>query len=124
MYETLFVPITEFILCYLQALEREVIWVMRVSLIFVAAAATVMAIVVDTIYGLWFLCSDLVYVILFPQLILVIYTKFTNTYGVLTGFILGLFFRLSGGNCFNTDWICTTNFQLTECFYLLSSVFL
>ena len=81
----------------MQSSEREVIWVMRIAIIFVAAAATVMAIVVDTIYGLWFLCSDLVYVILFPQLVLVVYTKCTNTYGVLTGFILGLFFRLSGG---------------------------
>ncbi len=70
---------------------------MRVAIIFVAAAATVMAIVVDSIYGLWFLCSDLVYVVLFPQLVLVVYTSFTNTYGVWAGFVLGLFFRLTGG---------------------------
>lgn len=70
---------------------------MRGSIFGVGALATVMAILVTSIYELWFLCADLVYVLLFPQLVCVIYIKYTNTYGSLAGYLLGLFFRLSGG---------------------------
>ncbi|XP_045214983.1 high-affinity choline transporter 1-like [Mercenaria mercenaria] len=79
------------------ASEREILWVMRVSIFGVGILATVMGITVDSIYTLWFLCSDLVYVVLFPQLLCVIYLRWTNTYGSLAGYILGLFFRLAGG---------------------------
>lgn len=70
---------------------------MRVAIFGVGLMATLMAIFVDSIYGLWYLCSDLVYVILFPQLISVVYLKDTNTYGSLAGYLIGLFFRLAGG---------------------------
>lgn len=70
---------------------------MRLGIFGVGAMATAMAIEVDSIYDLWFLCSDLVYVILFPQLVSVVYLSGTNTYGSLTGFIVGIFFRIAGG---------------------------
>ena len=70
---------------------------MRFGIFGVGAMATAMAITVDSIYDLWFLCSDLVYVVLFPQLVSVVYLSGTNTYGSLAGFIFGLFFRLTGG---------------------------
>ena len=70
---------------------------MRISIFGVGILATVMGIAVDSIYSLWFLCSDLVYVVLFPQLVCVIYVGWTNTYGSLAGYILGLLFRLAGG---------------------------
>lgn len=82
---------------FFQASENEILIVMRISIFGVGILATVMGIVVDSIYALWFLCSDLVYVVLFPQLLCVIYLKWTNTYGSLAGYILGLFFRLAGG---------------------------
>ncbi len=70
---------------------------MRIAILFVGVAATVMAIVVNSIYGLLYLCADLVYVVLFPQLLCVLHVKFANTYGSLTGYIVGMFLRLSGG---------------------------
>lgn len=70
---------------------------MRGATLGVGILATVMAITVDSIYFLWYLCSDLVYVILFPQLVCVVYFRGTNTYGSLAGYFVGLFFRLSGG---------------------------
>lgn len=70
---------------------------MRVAIILVGAAATLFAITVDSVYGLWYLCADLVYVILFPQLLCCVHIPFTNTYGSIAGFALGLFFRLTGG---------------------------
>ena len=81
----------------MQASEREVIWVMRFGILGVGALATVMGITITTIYGLWYLCADLVFVILFPQLVSVVYLRDTNTYGSLSGYLGGLLFRLLGG---------------------------
>ncbi len=81
----------------LQASEREIIWVMRGAILGVGILAMVMGIAIESIYGLWFLCADLVYVILFPQLVSVVYLKGTNTYGSLSGYIIGLLMRLLGG---------------------------
>ncbi|VDO29173.1 unnamed protein product, partial [Brugia timori] len=63
----------------------------------VGFCATLMALTINSIYGLWYLCADLVYVILFPQLVCVVYFKHSNTYGSVTGYIVGLLLRLSGG---------------------------
>lgn len=82
---------------YLQASEREVIIVMRIAIMGVTGLALIMALTVESIYILWYLCADLVYVILFPQLICVIYMDSSNTYGSLAGYVFGLFFRVSGG---------------------------
>ncbi|KAK0058927.1 high-affinity choline transporter 1, partial [Biomphalaria pfeifferi] len=79
------------------ASEREIIWVMRAAIFGVTALALAMALCVKSIYVLWYLCADLVYVILFPQLLCVIYIKKSNTYGSLAGYILGLFIRIAGG---------------------------
>ena len=80
------------------ASEHEVVWVMKISIVIVGAIATYMALTVHSIYGLWYLSSDLVYVILFPQLVCVVHFKHhCNTYGSLAGFIVGLFLRAGGG---------------------------
>jgi high affinity choline transporter 7 len=81
----------------LQAGDREILWIMRLGIVLVGAAASVMAIVVNSIYGLWYLCGDLVYVILFPQLTCALFLPFANTYGALVGWIIGLVMRLMGG---------------------------
>ena len=70
---------------------------MRIGIFGVGVLAMVMGIMIDSIYELWYLCGDLVYVILFPQLVSVIYLSWTNTYGSLAGYIIGLLFRLLGG---------------------------
>ena len=70
---------------------------MRFGIFFVASLATIMGITITTVYGLWFLCSDLVYVVLFPQLFSVVYIKNTNTYGSMVAYWVGILLRLSGG---------------------------
>lgn len=62
----------------LQASEFEIVWVMRACVFWFGALATVMGILIKSIYGLWSLCSDLVYVILFPQLVCVVYVPFVS----------------------------------------------
>ena len=70
-------------------------WVMRIAIFVVGGMATYMALTIPTIYGLWALCSDLVYVILFPQLLCVVhFPEWCNTYGSLFSYCLGLTIRL------------------------------
>ena len=80
-----------------QASERELIWVIRFAIFGVGALATVMALKVQSIYALWYLCSDLVYAILFPQLCCVIYVPGANTYGAMMGYITAVVLRVGGG---------------------------
>lgn len=56
-----------------------------------------MALVTGTVYGLWSLSSDLVYVIIFPQLLSVLFVKGTNTYGSVAAYLFGLLLRIGGG---------------------------
>ncbi|XP_018652611.1 putative high-affinity choline transporter [Schistosoma mansoni] len=80
-----------------KASEIQVLWIMRASIFVIGAFACWLGISIQSIYGLWYLCSDLVYVILFPQLICVLYVRFSNTYGSLCSYLIGLFVRLTSG---------------------------
>ena len=70
---------------------------MRICIICVGGIATLIAIVVNSIYALFVLCGDLVYVVAFPQLTSVVYVPFSNTYGSAVGYILAFFLRVTGG---------------------------
>ena len=58
---------------------------MRGAALVFCAIATVMAIFVPSIYGLFVLCGDFVYVLLFPQLTCTLFLSFFNTFGSLSG---------------------------------------
>ncbi|XP_047456112.1 high-affinity choline transporter 1-like [Mugil cephalus] len=79
------------------ASDRELVWVMRITIFVFGALATAMALLTGSVYGLWYLSSDLVYVIIFPQLLSVLFVKGTNTYGSVAGYIFGLLLRIGGG---------------------------
>eukprot|EP00112_Aurelia_sp_Birch-Aquarium-sp1_P006717 Seg1735.3 transcript_id=Seg1735.3/GoldUCD/mRNA.D3Y31 product="High-affinity choline transporter 1" protein_id=Seg1735.3/GoldUCD/D3Y31 len=80
-----------------RASDREVIWVIRGTILVVGALATLIGLTVTSIYGLSYLCSDIIYVVLFPELLCVLYFKYANTYGALFGFFMGFLLRLLGG---------------------------
>lgn len=84
-------------MCFFQASDKEILWVMRVTVFVFGASATAMALLTKTVYGLWYRSSDLVYIIIFPQLLCVLFIKGTNTYGAVAGYISGLFLRITGG---------------------------
>ncbi|XP_041807208.1 high-affinity choline transporter 1-like [Chelmon rostratus] len=79
------------------ASDREIVWVMRLTIFVFGALATAMALLTGSVYGLWYLSSDLVYVIIFPQLLSVLFVKGTNTYGSVAAYIVGLLLRIGGG---------------------------
>ena len=83
---------------FFQKAEREVVWVMRAAILVVATAAVLMAITVRSVYSLFFLCSDFIYVVLFPQLLCAVHIPYTNYMGSAFGFVLGIFFRFAGGD--------------------------
>ena len=70
---------------------------MRITIFVFGAMATAMALLTGTVYGLWYLSSDLVYVIIFPQLLSVLFVRGTNTYGSVAGYVCGLLLRIGGG---------------------------
>ncbi|MCB1180196.1 MAG: sodium:solute symporter family protein [Leptospiraceae bacterium] len=63
----------------------------------IGLGATLIAIQVKSVYSLWFLCSDFVYCILFPQLLLALYDKKVTPIGSAVGFGVALFLRMGAG---------------------------
>ena len=69
----------------------------RGGIIVVGALATLVGLTVKSIYALFHLCSDLVFVILFPQLVGAVHIPFVNTYGSICAYVIGIILRVSGG---------------------------
>ena len=87
------------LLCFdRQASDVELKWVMRASIVVFGVVATSISLSITSVNQLFVLCSDFVYVVLFPQLFCVVYFSKCNTYGSLLGYIIGLFLRLGGGD--------------------------
>ncbi|WP_173918291.1 sodium:solute symporter family protein [Halobacillus sp. Marseille-Q1614] len=71
--------------------------VIKRTIIIVGVGAMIIAMNVQSVYTLWYLASDLVYTILFPQLTMALFYKNANLYGSIAGFCTALFLRLGGG---------------------------
>ncbi|MCK0191208.1 sodium:solute symporter family protein [Arenibacter sp. F20364] len=70
---------------------KRCIWIIGI-------AATILALNITSVYALWFLCSDFVYVLLFPQLVTALFFKKANFAGSLAGFIVAFVLRVGGGD--------------------------
>ncbi len=77
--------------------DREISVAMRLAILAVGAAATGLALTVQSVYSLWYLCADLVYVVLFPQLVMALFFRRANRVGALAGVIVGVVLRVGGG---------------------------
>ncbi len=71
--------------------------ILRSSIAILGAAAVVLALKVESVQALWFFTSDLVFVLLFPQLVYSLYDKKVNLAGSCVGFAVSLVLRLGGG---------------------------
>lgn len=80
-----------------QAMDTEIKKTIRISVLVIGIASTYLALTVQSVYTLWYLCADLVYVILFPQLVMALFSKNSNHIGALSGAFIGLVFRMGGG---------------------------
>jgi high affinity choline transporter 7 len=79
------------------ASDSETQTVIRVAVVLTGLLSASLALSVRSVYTLWALCGDLVYVVLFPQLLMALYFKKANRWGVVAGLIVGLVLRLGGG---------------------------
>ncbi|XP_040282262.1 high-affinity choline transporter 1-like [Bufo bufo] len=79
------------------ASEREVLWVMRLSMVLLGSAGMGLSFYSNSIYDLWFLSGELVYALLFPQLCCALFIPSANVYGSAAGFFIGFILRLLSG---------------------------
>lgn len=77
--------------------DEQVKKMIKRSIIIIGTASMIIALSVQSVYTLWYLASDLVYCILFPQLTMALFYKNANFHGALSGFIIAVFLRLGGG---------------------------
>jgi high affinity choline transporter 7 len=77
----------------LRSLKR----ILRGSIALLGGAAVVLALKVESVQALWFFTSDLVFVLLFPQLVYALFDRKTNLAGSCTAFAVSLVLRLGGG---------------------------
>ncbi|UOQ46560.1 sodium:solute symporter family protein [Halobacillus salinarum] len=80
-----------------KATGKDIKRTIRVSIIIIGLSATIVALNIDSVYTLWYLCADLVYCMLFPQLTTALFDKKANTYGAIAGLCVSFFLRLGGG---------------------------
>jgi high affinity choline transporter 7 len=69
----------------------------RLAIALLGGAATLMALRVQSVQALWFFTSDLVFVLLFPQLVCALFDRKANLAGSVTAFAVSLALRLGGG---------------------------
>jgi high affinity choline transporter 7 len=78
--------------------ERSLRVMLRISTVAVGVAATVIAVKIRSVQALWYLCSDFVYVILFPQLVMALFSKSANKAGSIAGLAVSFVLRFGGGD--------------------------
>jgi high affinity choline transporter 7 len=80
-----------------QANQAQLDRIIKRAIIIIGSAATLIALSAKSVYALWYLSSDLVYCILFPQLTAALFYKGANKYGSLAGYIVAFILRIGGG---------------------------
>ncbi len=71
--------------------------ILRLSVVLLGALAVTLALRVQSVQALWFFTSDLIFVLLFPQLLFALFDPKANRIGSVVAFAVSLFLRLGGG---------------------------
>ena len=80
-----------------KASSRQISRCIRVFILGLGALATTFALTVSSVKDLWYLCGDVVYCVLFPQLFLALFDPKANKPGAAAGFMVSILLRLGGG---------------------------
>lgn len=63
----------------------------------IGITATFLSLKVESVYALWYLCSDFVYCLLFPALVCALFDPKANKAGAIAGFLVAAVLRFGGG---------------------------
>ncbi|XP_061764601.1 high affinity choline transporter 1-like [Nerophis ophidion] len=80
-----------------QASDREMRWVIRISVVAVGLAGTGLTFLDNSVLVFWLVGVDMSYTIMFPQLVCILFFKVSNGYGASLGFLLGITMRVLSG---------------------------
>ena len=76
---------------------RRLTFVTRIAILLIGFGAVWMALEVQSVQALWFFTSDLVFVLLFPQLVCALFDSKANLAGSVAAFTVSLVLRIGGG---------------------------
>ncbi|XP_076015671.1 high-affinity choline transporter 1-like [Genypterus blacodes] len=80
-----------------KASDREIQWVIRLTVVLGGVAGTALTSLNNSIMVFWILGSDIIYTIMFPQLICVLFFSISNGYGSFFGLVFGVLLRVLSG---------------------------
>lgn len=80
-----------------QASDREMQWVIRISVVVVGLAGTGLTFLDSSVLVFWLVGVDMSYTIMFPQLVCVLFFKASNGYGATVGYLMGIIMRILSG---------------------------
>lgn len=80
-----------------QASDREMQWVIRISVVAVGLAGTSLTFLDSSVLVFWLVGVDMSYTIMFPQLVCILFFKVSNGYGATVGYVMGIVMRILSG---------------------------
>lgn len=80
-----------------QASDREMQWVIRISVVVVGLAGTALTFLDSSVLVFWLVGVDMSYTIMFPQLVCILFFKVSNGYGATVGLLMGIIMRALSG---------------------------
>ncbi|CAK6971966.1 high-affinity choline transporter 1-like [Scomber scombrus] len=80
-----------------KASERELLWVIRITVVLVGLAGTSLTFLHNSVMVFWILGSGITYTIMFPQLVCILFFNISNGYGSIIGLLTGMLLRLLSG---------------------------